>query len=116
MEPVFAMFILFVLAPLAVFRGIRSLRESKYKAMAEGRMDLEADRASGETPMRQSELRAMIDEAVIEATIPLVERIEELEREMLLGDGRLDRAVLAEAFGEDEAPEAEGPESQRQRV
>ncbi len=93
-------FILFVLAPLAVFRGIKMLRDSN---PSEGTRN-----ASGsESGMRKSELEALIRDAVIEATAPLAVRIDDLEREILLGDGRLDASTLSEAFDDNFAPEAD---------
>ena len=116
---VLVVFILFVLAPLAVFRGIKSLRDSKYKAMAEGFSSPSRDDAGSGAALRQSELRALIDDAVIEATAPLAARVDELERELLLGEGRIDRATLAEAFEEaeeDDAPEAAASGRRRQQA
>lgn len=78
-------FITLVLMPTAIFRGIKSLRESR-SSSSEG------------SEMRRSELQAMIDDAVIEATAPLAARIDELERELLLGDGRISPEAMAEAF------------------
>ena len=81
-------FTLFVLAPTAILRGIRGLRESR------------PVNESGGPAIRRSDLQAMIDDAVIEATAPLVARVDELERELLLGDDRISDDALAEAFDE----------------
>ena len=78
-----------VLMPTAIFRGIKSLRESK-SSYSEG------------SAMRRSDLQAMIDDAVIEATAPLAARIDELERELLMGDGRISPEAMAEAFDHDD--------------
>ena len=110
MIDVLIVFIVLVLMPLSIFHGIKALRESNHR-MAESDRE-----ASGDT-MRRSELENLIHDAVIEATEPLVARIDELEREMLLGDGgegRLDPSALAEAFGEEEqASERSGPRRER---
>ena len=104
MVEVLVVFILFVLAPLSVFLGIRLLRgsgpgEKGRRATTEG---------SG---MRRSELESMIRDAVIEETAKLEARVDELEQEVLLGDGRLDASALAEAFDDDLAPEAKAARS-----
>ncbi|MEM1054033.1 MAG: hypothetical protein AAGI52_00795 [Bacteroidota bacterium] len=102
---VLVVFILFVLAPAGVFRGIKSLRESGPR---------NRDDAREGSPMRRSDLQAMVDDAVIEATAPLVARIDELERELLLGEGeaRISPEVLEEALG---APEEDEALSERRR-
>lgn len=100
-------FILFVLAPAGVFKGIRGLRET--------RSDREGGRRAGGDVMRKSELQAMIDDAVIEATEPLVARIDELERAHLLGDGRLDASVLEEALTDPDEQEPGRPHRPRTR-
>ena len=83
-------FILFVLAPMAVFWGIRQLRESNGSR---------GGAASGET-LRRSDLERIVRDAVLEATAPLEARIDDLEREVLLGqpEGRIATEALAEAF------------------
>ena len=104
MTEVLVVFILFVLAPYVVFRGIKELRQRG--------PDREASRDGN--AMRRSELQAMIDDAVIEATAPLVARIDELERDMLLGEGRLDASVIAEALEDpDDLDRAAEPRRQR---
>lgn len=100
---VLVMFILFVLAPRGIFKGIKSLRESNTSRDAEG------------SAMRRSELQAMIDDAVIEATAPLQARLDELEHELLLGEGRIAPETLAEALDDPEVDEA-NPGRARQRV
>ena len=105
MTEVLVVFILFVLAPYVVFRGVRGLVDSKNKSNVG---------ESGGEAMRRSELQAMIDDAVIEATAPLVARIDELERDMLLGEGRLDASVIAEALEDpDDLDRAAEPRRQR---
>ncbi|MEM6328026.1 MAG: hypothetical protein AAF791_13000 [Bacteroidota bacterium] len=94
MEPFFAFLIvltLFVLAPMAVFRGIRGLRDSN------------SGRASEGSAIRRSDLQAMIDDAVIEATAPLIARLDELEHELLMGEGRISPDVLADALDDPDA-------------
>ena len=107
---VIIVFILFVLAPLAVFRGIKMLRDS---SPARERSERASSGAS--SAMRKSELEALIQDAVIDATAPLAARIDELERELLLGDGRLDASTISEAFDDDLAPEASGSNELRAR-
>lgn len=111
MEDFFIVFTVLVLMPLSIFYGIRMLRESKVKT---GAFESEA---SGDT-MRRSELENLIHDAVIEATEPLAARIDDLERELLLGDGgerRLDPSVLADAFDDEEVDET-GDERRRARA
>ncbi|MEL6617018.1 MAG: hypothetical protein AAFQ43_14850, partial [Bacteroidota bacterium] len=74
--------------------------------------------ASGDT-MRRSELESLIHDAVLDATEPLVARIDELERELLLGDdrdSRLDPSVLAEAFDDDADEERHLSKRTRERA
>ena len=96
-------FILFVLAPMAVFWGIRQLRESGPAASGE---------AGGEA-LRRSELDRIVRDAVLDATAPLEARIDELEQEVLLGGDRIAPGVLAAAL--DDAPEASGEKAARPR-
>ena len=98
---ILVLFIVLVLAPRGVFAGIKSLRESNPPASSSG------------SALRRSDLQALIDEAAIEATAPLESRIEELERELLLGDGRLSRQVLEEAFDPNEEASSSGHAHQR---
>jgi hypothetical protein len=86
--------LLFVAAPTAIFRGIRSLRADRLRTESSG----------GE--MRASELKAMIRKAVDEATAPLAARVTDLEER--LGDEpvhalreRLDGGALTAAFDAD---------------
>lgn len=92
---------LFVGLPWAVFTGI-----AKVKAAGGG----------GGTSLRKSELEAIIETAVEDATSPLRRRVEALEAIVTSEDpapARLDPAVLADALGD---PEAEEPAAVRRRT
>lgn len=84
---VLAMFIVFVGGPWAVFTGIAKVRAAGAA---------KAVKASG--GLRRSELAAMVDDAVAEATAPLRARIEHLEAIITDEDAaaakRLDAALL----------------------
>lgn len=101
---IIVLFIVLVLAPRGVFLGIKSLRESKASTSSTG------------SSLRRSDLQAMIDEAVTEATAPLVERIDELERDLLLGGGRISPDAMEDAFGDDGYDEEAQTRPIRQRT
>ncbi len=69
MEPqvIFVLLILFVVFPAVLFNGIAKIKAARAKE------------AGGGEAMRVSELKAMIHDAVEEATAPLRERIEWIE-------------------------------------
>ena len=68
-------FTIFVILPSIILTNIRRIKEAQYKA------GLGGDTKDG---MRMSELQALIELAVEDATAPLRERIEMLEEERLL--------------------------------
>lgn len=105
--------LLFVAAPSAIFRGIRSLRDQRNGSPV----------ASSGEGMRASELKAMIRTAVAEATAPLAARITDLEER--LGDEpvhalreRIGGGALGDAFDADaefDEPAFETARAQRTR-
>lgn len=101
---VMAAFALFVGTPWAVFTGI-----AKIKAAGGG--------SGGGTSLRRSELEAIIETAVEDATAPLVRRVETLEAIVTQEEAAMDRidpAVLADALDHD--AEEEGPIGARRRT
>ncbi|MDT0632454.1 hypothetical protein [Rubrivirga litoralis] len=101
----FAIFAVFIGLPWAVFAGIAKVRA----ANAVGR--------GGGEELRASELRAMIEASVEEATAPLVRRIETLEAIATDDEparaGRLDPATLADVFDTDLGDADEVPVARR---
>ena len=91
--------------PTVVFSGIKGIIAAKARE----------NESSGGSTLRASELRAMVEAAVEDATEPLEERIRLLEEELSTGEGRIDPSVLAEAFDEPEEVEAPRPR-RRQRA
>ncbi|MDT7857103.1 hypothetical protein RQM47_10660 [Rubrivirga sp. S365] len=90
----FAIFAVFIGLPWAVFAGIAKVKAANA-----------AGRGGEGTELRASELRAMIEASVEEATAPLVRRIETLEAIATDDEparaGRLDPATLANVFDTD---------------
>lgn len=100
---VLAALILFVGAPWAVFSGIAKVKAAGAKQSA---------------GMRLSELKALVDEAVADATAPLVERIEVLEAiatEDEHATRRLDAALLAD-LEQDDGVREDVPAAVRRRT
>jgi len=104
MEPgeLFAMLIVFVGAPWAVFTGI-----AKVKATGA------AKSVKSGAGLRMSELKSMVDDAVADATAPLRARIESLEAIVIDEDAtsRLDAALLADLEGDRDDDELVGSRS-----
>ena len=95
---------LFIGAPWAVFSGIA-------KVKAAGRGSTEG------ASLRKSELAAIVEAAVENATAPLVRRVETLEAIVTQEDEAMDRidpAVLADAL--DHEAEETGPAAARRRT
>ncbi|GAB5535738.1 MAG: hypothetical protein Rubg2KO_19870 [Rubricoccaceae bacterium] len=102
---ILAMLIVFVGAPWAVFTGIAKVKATNA-----------AKTVSSGSGLRMSELKAMVEDAVADATGPLRARIESLEAIVTEDEDatrRLDAALLADLEGDGDGDELA---NQRRRV
>ena len=105
---IFVVLTIFVGAPWALFTGIAKVKGAS------------AASGSGKgSTLRKSELTALVEEAVAEATAPLRTRIETLEAiatEDEHATRRLDAALLADLEGPESAREDDAPAVVRRRT